>query len=752
MPPTPNDRLFKTWEVSGLVLLVGTICAGLSSLAIKTDLGDAKAIFTQQAYTFEREVAHRFASADAVLTTLVELHHASDEVEAYEFATLSRELLKAYPHIRTIAKLSALREGDRAELEESMRLGGFPQFQLSERDQDGKVVRAPDRKSAMPIISLEPFNPEFAHLVGFDAFSDPTMESAIRRAIDTGSVIGSDVLDIPHVGRGFFAFKAVYFGYDSPTSVESRRAQVSGVVALFLDADRFFDDTNHHFDRFAVRSFAERDYRFDTDSYLYRQDRAPRITGPLVFDPFVLDLPLAAQGRTFILEVSARPGLEVIRGWFVGIFVVLPAVAGTFLILAMANHRRRQRQAREDEKKLRENEERFRDFAEIASDWFWATDDQLRFSYLSNQLTEATGMKPEDVVGKTRADLARHSSDDVKWQQHLTDLANHRQFRDFRYEFVNDEGESLWLSISGKPVFGDGDAFLGYRGTGTNITAEVEAQTELRQAKEEAEIASRSKSTFLANMSHELRTPLNAIIGFSDLMNRGVSGRIENERHQEYVRDIYGAGEHLLSIINEILDLAKVEAGNSPLDEDSIDVREIIQSVRSLIVERAQENEVELQIELQVDYQPAPKADPQPGLPLLWADARKLKQILVNLLSNAVKFTPPQGRVVLRVSCDAVRGYLFQVEDSGIGIAPVDIPKALAAFQQIDSELNRKYEGTGLGLPLAKAFAEQHGGALSLESVVGQGTVAAVAFPPTRIVPASSVSPTLNTADTARSA
>ncbi len=729
MPQTHNARLFKTWEVSALVFLVGAICAGLSSLAIKTDLIDAKEIFTQQAYTFEREVAHRFASADAVLTTLVELHHASDEVEAYEFATLSRELLEAYPHIRTIAKLTALRQGDRADLEESMQAGGFPQFQLTERNAEGAMVRAQDRDLAMPVTSLEPFNPEFAQLVGFDAFSDPAMAIAIRRAIDSGAVIASDVLDIPHVGRGFFAFKAVYFGYDSPTSVESRRLQVSGMVALFLDADRFFRDSSDNFDRFVVRSFDERQYSLEQESYLYRQERSPDTAGPPVFDPFRLELPLFSQGRTFVLEIIARPGLDVIRGWFVGIFVLLPAVAGTFLILALANHRRRQRQAREDEKKLRENEERFRDFAEIASDWFWATDQNHVFFYLSDQLTAAIGLKPEEVIGRTRTELAQDSPRDVKWQQHLTDLANHRPFRDFRYEYINHERQSLWVSISGKPVFDEERQFKGYRGTGTNITSEVEAQTELRQAKEEAEIASRSKSTFLANMSHELRTPLNAIIGFSDLMNRGVSGPIENERHQEYVRDIYGAGEHLLSIINEILDLAKVEAGNSPLNEDGIDVREVMQSVRSLIIERAQENEIELEVE------------PQPGsgadLPPLWADTRKLKQVLVNLLSNAVKFTPPGGRVALRVSCDPDQGYLFQVEDTGIGIAPEDIPKALAAFQQIDSELNRKYEGTGLGLPLAKAFVEQHGGSLTLHSVVDQGTLATVLLPAERILSSS---------------
>lgn len=718
---SPKDRLFQTWEISCLVLLVGAICAALSSLAIKTDLGDAKEIFTQRAYTFEREVAHRFASADAVLTTLVELHHASDDVEEHEFAALSRELLKAYPHIQTIANLSLLGQSERQSLEDNMRASGFPQFRLTERTPEGGIVGARERDRAMPILSLEPFTPEFAQLVGLDVLSEPALAPAIERAIDSAQVIGSEVVEIPHVGRGFFAFKAIYFGYHSPTSVESRREQVRGMVALFLDANRFFEDANRQFDRFSVRSFDGHRRSREDDDDLYRQEKMPSAPGLAIFDPFLLELPLFAQGRTFVLEISARPGLKVVRGWFVGIVVILPALAGTFMILALANHRRRQRQAREDEKKLRQNKERFRDFAEIASDWFWATDDQLRFSYLSNQLIEATGLQPKDLVGKTRKELARFNETDVKWLQHLTDLAERRPFRDFRYEYVGPDGQSLWLSISGKPVFDEEGAFVGYRGTGTNVTVEVEAQTELRKAKEEAEIASRSKSTFLANMSHELRTPLNAIIGFSDLMKRGVSGRIENPRHQEYVDDIYGAGEHLLSIINEILDLAKVEAGNSPLSEGEIDVPDVAQSVCSLLAERAQETQVRLEIE------------PMAALPYLWADARKLRQILLNLLSNAVKFTPPNGTVTLSVSCDPQTGYVFRVKDTGIGIAPANIPKALAAFQQIDSELNRKYEGTGLGLPLAKAFVEQHGGSLSLESAVGEGTSAIVVFPPDRI-------------------
>ena len=223
-------------------------------------------------------------------------------------------------------------------------------------------------------------------------------------------------------------------------------------------------------------------------------------------------------------------------------------------------------------------------------------------------------------------------------------------------------------------------------------------------------------------MSHELRTPLNAIIGFSDLMDSQIYGPLGNEHYVEYVHDINKSGLHLLDLINDILDLSKVESAKDELNEDRVDIFEVIESTATLVRQRALKESVALRFELGEE------------LPMLRADERKLKQILVNLMTNAIKFTNSGGTVTLRAWSRPDSGFVLQVEDTGIGIAPDDIPKALSQFGQVDSALNRKYEGTGLGLPLTKALVEQHGGALDLQSEVGVGTIVTVRLPAARIL------------------
>ena len=244
----------------------------------------------------------------------------------------------------------------------------------------------------------------------------------------------------------------------------------------------------------------------------------------------------------------------------------------------------------------------------------------------------------------------------------------------------------------------------------------------IRRGKEEAELANRAKSEFLANVSHELRTPLNAIIGFSQILHGETLGPIANAQYQEYAADIHSAGEQLLDLINDILDLSKIESGAVELHEEEVEVPELVNSVLRLVTPRAEKGSVDLELDIPSD------------LPLLYADERKLRQIVINLLSNAIKFTGTGGRVTVRISSPVAGGFIFQIADTGIGIAPSDIPKALSQFGQIDGKLARRYEGTGLGLPLTKALVEQHGGSLELQSDVGVGTTVTVRFPAGRIV------------------
>ncbi|MDF1747616.1 MAG: ATP-binding protein [Alphaproteobacteria bacterium] len=254
------------------------------------------------------------------------------------------------------------------------------------------------------------------------------------------------------------------------------------------------------------------------------------------------------------------------------------------------------------------------------------------------------------------------------------------------------------------------------------ISIAVRRRTEeLARARDQAEIANRTKSEFLANMSHELRTPLNSVIGFSEILESQVLGPDSWERYRDYATDIRQSGRHLLSLINDILDLSKAEAGHLTLDEAYISPEELIEAAVRLVHERARNAGQELTISV---------ADPTI---LLRCDERRVKQILLNLLSNAIKFTPRGGSITVRAQpCDD-GGMELQVIDTGIGMKKEDIPLALAKFQQLDSKPRGDFAGTGLGLPLVENLARLHDADLRIESQPGKGTSVAIKFGKERV-------------------
>ena len=258
-----------------------------------------------------------------------------------------------------------------------------------------------------------------------------------------------------------------------------------------------------------------------------------------------------------------------------------------------------------------------------------------------------------------------------------------------------------------------------------DIGREKEVQEQLRAAKEEAEVATRTKTLFLANMSHELRTPLNAIIGFSEIIQSQIFGPVGSDRYLSYAKDIRDSGKHLLDIINDILDLAKIEVGKFELHDEDCDVAAVIPSALRFVRDRAHTSGLRVEVQL-----PA-------SLPMVRAETRALQQHLLNLLSNAIKFTPGGGRIEIGAGVAEDGRFFVSVSDTGIGMSPEDVPRALEAFGQIDNSLSRKYEGTGLGLPLVKAFAELHDGTIEIDSTPLVGTTVRVLLPKDRVLPSS---------------
>nr|WP_274389984.1 ATP-binding protein [Azospirillum doebereinerae] len=263
-------------------------------------------------------------------------------------------------------------------------------------------------------------------------------------------------------------------------------------------------------------------------------------------------------------------------------------------------------------------------------------------------------------------------------------------------------------------------------GTATGLMARSAEQGELRSrqleaARRQAEQANRAKTAFLANMSHEIRTPLNAMMGFAEILEQEVLGPHAIPLYREYARDIAESGRHLLDLVNDLLDLSKAEAERLDLVEAAVDVPRVVNGIARLLAERAARNGVRIAASVPAD------------LPPLWADERKLRQMLLNLLSNGVKFTPADGVVTVEARVAANGVLWLSVHDTGIGMSGEELSKALEPWGQIDSALGRGHVGTGLGLPLTKCLIELHGGRLDVVSTPDRGTTMALVFPAERV-------------------
>ncbi|MFQ5347691.1 MAG: PAS domain-containing sensor histidine kinase, partial [Rhodothalassiaceae bacterium] len=336
------------------------------------------------------------------------------------------------------------------------------------------------------------------------------------------------------------------------------------------------------------------------------------------------------------------------------------------------------------------------------------------FRFVNDAFLTTMGFAREEVIGRNSKQLRLWKNREQR-RDLVQRLAKEGIVHNFECQMRRSDGTILdmAMSVTTLPYLGEDYLLL----VGRDMTEYNRQQRELRRSKEAAEAANRTKSEFLANISHELRTPLNAIIGFSELMQRETLGPLGHEHYRGYCADILDAGRHLLAIINDILDLSKLEAGRLTVERERVSIDEIFEPCVRLVSDRAEKAGLELRVEA------ATEAGPVLG------DIRRLRQVMLNLLSNAVKFTPAGGRVVIgAVAEDRERTRLF-VSDTGIGMSEAELEKALTPFGQIDSSLARRYEGAGLGLPLVKALVEMQGGRFVLESAPGAGTCASAILP-----------------------
>ena len=552
-----------------------------------------------------------------------------------------------------------------------------------------------------------------------------------------------------------------------------------------------------------------------------------------------------AVPRLPLFVSSGRSIDELLADWYDQLWtatgVAVTITLAVVLMALMLNRIAAQSEAASNA--LRENEQRFRDFAAASSDWIWEQNENLRFTYISPHAGRHSGMAAQQHIGKTRRELGGLGPTEEEWNEHEAILRARKPFKDFRLQRILPDGSIRYMSMNGVPVFDAAGRFKGYRGTGHDITAEmqarqamqtvidavpaminakdlnsryammnayqaklygttpraavgktaanflggsyggytrgrdqqviesgkpldyfeeryaavdgverdwlttkvplfdalgrvnrvmtvsmditaqkaverrlIDARADLQSAKDAAEDANRAKTNFLANMSHELRTPLNAILGFSEMMAHEMLGPHTQAKYREFSDGIHRSGTMLLQHINDVLDMAKIEAGRRELYPEWFDVTDAANDASLVIRQRAIDAGVSLRINV-------------PGtVPQAHADRRAVGQILVNLLSNAVKFTPRGGAVTLDVDWSVDR-FTLKVSDTGVGIAPDMLELLGTPFFQVQHSMTRSHEGTGLGLALTKSLVNMHGGDFKISSALGKGTTVIITLP-----------------------
>jgi PAS domain S-box-containing protein len=399
------------------------------------------------------------------------------------------------------------------------------------------------------------------------------------------------------------------------------------------------------------------------------------------------------------------------------IFLSLAAFALILLVIYLLNTLRKRQMAEAD---LTISEQRYRTILDNLVDTYYRTDLEGRIVMASPSATALLGMPVEEIMGQQLANFYYDPDDRTKFIETLTNSGG--EVSGYAIRLRHSNGEEIWVSTSSHFYHDDEGNILGVEGTARDITDGKRVETELLEAKELAEKANKAKSEFLASMSHDLRTPLNAIMGFSDMMRQKAFGDLGNKKYEEYADDIHGSGSLLISLINDVLDLSKIEAGKYVLAEESVSISALIDvSCRQLRAMAGLSNHTLT-------------TDVCAEMPHLRGDERALVQILNNLVSNAIKFTPKGGEVKVSAKLSNNNAIVLSVKDSGVGMSEEGIIKALEPFEQADGSHTRRHEGTGLGLHLCLNFMKMFGGNMGIDSKEGEGTVVTLHFPPERTI------------------
>lgn len=377
---------------------------------------------------------------------------------------------------------------------------------------------------------------------------------------------------------------------------------------------------------------------------------------------------------------------------------------------------------RKAEQALAEAEKKYRNIVENASAGIFQVTPEGQFLSANPALAKMLGYETPYELMQEVTDFGKQLHADPKERDLLIKkLEQKGALNNYEIRLLHKKGYELWVTESSRVVKDENDKIKYFEGIMEDITQRRNAEIALKQAKSESDLANRAKSEFLANMSHELRTPLNAIIGFSEIIKNEVFGPVGQKEYNEYAADIYNSGRRLLKVINEILDVSKITAGDRQLNETLVNINDAVRSCCALILPKMEASSLTLENDLSDD------------IPAIIGEELAIKQMVMNLMSNAVKFTQSGGHIIITSDLDKDEHFRLSITDTGIGMDTEEVQKAISPFGQLDSSLGRENSGTGLGLTLVDSLIKLHGGELEITSQKGIGTTATLVFPAKRV-------------------
>ncbi len=604
-------------------------------------------------------------------------------------------IAEQYPGMQGTGYAQYVRHKDKAAYIAAIRASGLPEYD----------IRPPgERAEYVVILYNEPFVGRNQKVLGFDMYANEVRREAIERARDLAlpAMSGKVVLagEKPEAKSPAAILNVPVYEKNRPlATVAERQAALRGFVfAPFRMHDLMAGIIGREKPsiRFAIFDGAAE----AAETLMY--DSAATVPGQLTASDsrFQHMASVEIAGRTWSMRFTGTAEFDAAVDRDKPLIVLGGGLVISLLTAAVAAAARR----------ARHEAQRFRDFAELGSDWFWEQDEARRFTYISPRFIEFIGVQSGEFIGRSRREIVgRYIRPGEDIERHLAAIDRGEPFQNVEMTAISARGERI-ARLSGKPILSQDGRFAGYRGVGHDVTEERRRERELEAARVAAESASRAKSDFLTMMSHEIRPPMTAIIGMGGLLLD--TPLAPNQR--QYADTIRTAGDTLLSLTNNILDLSKLEAGQLDFEESRFDLASLAQGVVDMTKSIA--GRKTLDIHLQID----------PAAPRWFlGDSGRIRQILLNLAANAVKFTD-RGSVTIRTGAvrraDARHDVRIEVIDTGIGIESNDIERLFQPFTQGDASITRRFGGTGLGLSIARELVVCMGGDIGAASEPGKGS------------------------------